>query len=161
MSGFSRLNSAQARFEEHKTLALLTAPLVLDGTLYYRAPDYLKKEVRHPARSSFEISGDRLYIETQQEQRTLPLDSHPLIRAFAESYRATLAGDRATLEQHFAIELSGDMEFWTLRLLPRNEAVQERIDSIVLTGTGNRIRSIATLEASGDTTLMTILPDGE
>jgi hypothetical protein len=161
MTGFSRVNSAQARFEEHKTLALLTAPLVLDGTLYYRAPDYLKKEVLHPARSSFEISGDRIYIETQQEQRMLPLDSHPLIRAFAESYRATLAGDRATLEQHFETELSGNMEFWTLRLLPRGEPVQERIDSIVLTGRGNRIRTIATLETSGDTTLMTIVPDGE
>jgi hypothetical protein len=91
----------------------------------------------------------------------LPLDSHPLIRAFAESYRATLAGDRATLEQHFETELSGNMEFWTLRLLPRGEPVQERIDSIVLTGRGNRIRTIATLETSGDTTLMTIVPDGE
>ena len=64
------------------------------------------------------ISGDSLRIETGKEQRTLSLDSHPLIRAFAESYRAILSGNGATLEQHFETGLTGTLEDWNYACCP-------------------------------------------
>lgn len=158
---FTRIKSADARFREEKQLALLEAPLVVEGTLSYRAPDYLRKEVHQPEHSLFEISGDSLRIETGKEQRTLSLDTHPLIRAFAESYRAILSGNGATLEQHFDTELTGTLEDWTLRLLPRDKQALTYITAINIKGSGNHIRSTETIEASGDTILMTITPEND
>jgi len=158
---FTRINSADARFREEKQLALLKAPLVVEGTLSYRAPDYLRKEVQQPEHSLFEISGNSLRIETGKEQRTLSLDTHPLIRAFAESYRALLSGNGAILEQHFETELTGTLEDWTLRLLPRDKQARTYITAINIKGSGNHIRSTETIEASGDTTLMTITPEND
>jgi len=158
---FTRINSADARFREEKQLALLKAPLVVEGTLSYRAPDYLRKEVQQPEHSLFEISGNSLRIETGKEQHTLSLDTHPLIRAFAESYRAILSGNSATLEQHFETELTGTLEDWTLRLLPRDKQARTYITAINIKGSGNHIRSTETIEASGDTTLMTITPEND
>jgi len=158
---FSRTSSADARFREEKRLALLEAPLVVEGTLSYRAPDYLRKEVQQPEHSLFEISGDSLHIETGSEQRTISLDSHPLIRTFAESWRAVLAGNGATLEQHFETELTGTFEDWTLRLLPRDKQARAYISAIIIRGSSSHIHSTETLEASGDTTLMTITPEDD
>jgi outer membrane lipoprotein-sorting protein len=161
MEQFTRISSAEVRFREEKQLALLQAPLVVEGTLSYQAPDYLRKEVTLPEHSLFEIRGDTLYIETGNEQRTLSLDSHPLIRAFAESWRALLSGNGKTLERHFETELSGNIEHWTLRLQPRDAQVRTYIEAIIIIGSGVHIHSAETLEASGDTTLMTIMADDD
>ena len=161
MTEFSQTSSVSAWFREEKQLTLLKIPLILEGTLSYRAPDYLKKEVHQPNHSLFEISGDQLRIETGKKQRTLSLDSHPLIRAFAESYRAILSGDGTTLEQHFETELIGSMNDWTLRLTPKDNQVRSHIESILMTGSGSHIHSTETIEVSGDTTLMTITPDND
>jgi hypothetical protein len=158
---FTRINSADARFREEKRLALLEAPLVVEGTLSYRAPDYLRKEVHQPEHSLFEISGDSLRIETGKEQRTLSLDSHPLIRAFAESYRAILSGNGAILEQHFETELTGTLEDWTLRLLPRDKQARGYIAAIIISGSSGHIHTTETVEASGDKTLMTITQEDD
>jgi outer membrane lipoprotein-sorting protein len=158
---FSETRSANARFREEKQLALLETPLVVEGTLSYRAPDYLRKEVTQPDHSLFEISGDSLRIETGKEQRTLSLDSHPLIRAFAESYRAILSGNGETLEQHFETELSGTIDDWSLSLVPRDKQARSYIASIIVRGSNGQIRSTETREASGDTTLMTITPEDD
>jgi outer membrane lipoprotein-sorting protein len=161
MEQFTRISSAEVRFREEKQLALLQAPLVVEGTLSYQAPDYLRKEVTLPEHSLFEIRGDTLYIETGNEQRTLSLDSHPLIRAFAESWRALLSGNGKTLERHFETELSGNIEHWTLRLQPRDAQARTYIEAIIIIGSGVHIHSAETLEASGDTTLMTIMADDD
>lgn len=161
MEEFSKITHASAKFTEKKQLTLLTAPLILEGTLSYHAPDYLKKVVNKPSPSLFEISGETLYIETATEKQTLHLDNHPLIRAFAESYRATLSGDSKTLTQYFDADLSGTMENWTLNLSPKDEYVRTRIRTIQMTGSGALIRSAKTVELSGNTTFMKITADND
>jgi hypothetical protein len=156
MEEFSKITHASAKFTERKQLTLLTAPLILEGTLSYHAPDYLKKVVNKPSPSLFEISGESLYIETATEKLILHLDSHPLIRAFAESYRATRSGDSKTLTQYFDADLSGTLENWTLNLSPKDEYVRTRIRTIQMTGSGALIRSVKTVELSGNTSFMKI-----
>ena len=159
LEGFAGVAAAEARFTEVQSLALLDSPLTTKGRLSYRRPDYLKKEVIEPSPAVFEISGGRLVIETGAERHSLSLDSQPLIRAFAEAYRATLAGDRETLERYYRHELGGGTEAWTLRLSPRDEQTAERIEAIVLHGGGPRISRIEVFETAGDYSLMTIVPD--
>lgn len=159
MGQFTLITTADARFREEKQLALLDTPLVMEGRLSFRAPDYLKKEVLEPEPSLYEIRGDSLHIEAGNEQRTLALDSHPLIRAFAESWRAILSGNGAALERYFDTELSGSLDNWTLRLLPRDPQARDYIEAIIIRGRRGHIHSAETREASGDSTRLTITPD--
>lgn len=159
MNRLSKTSNTKAWFIEEKQLALLETPVISQGTLTYRAPDYIRKEVHQPEQSLFEIQGEYLYIETAEEQQSFSLDSHPLLRAFAESYRATLSGNRIVLERHFKTELSGTMRQWTLDLKPIEGKVQKHIEAIVLTGSEDRILMVKTISATGDTSLMKIKPD--
>lgn len=159
MQEFSRTNSAEARFTERKTLAVLDTPVIMQGILSYRRPDYIKKEVLEPAHSVFEIDGDRLSVESAQGYHTFSLDSHPLLRAFAAPYRAILAGDLNGLRQYYNIGLGGANDAWVMELTPKDSRVQERLTRITVTGNGSRITSIRIDESSGDSSLMTIIAD--
>ncbi len=54
---FTRTSSADARFREEKQLALLEAPLVVEGTLSYRAPGLSEKG--SPAAGTFTVRDQR------------------------------------------------------------------------------------------------------
>jgi len=150
---------ASARFTETKQMEMLETPLLLKGTLLYRAPDYVRKEVFEPYAEIFEINGEQLTYQKGAKQRSLSLDEHPTIRAFAEAFRATLAGNLNILQQYFKLVLSGDRSQWTLRLEPLGTRLRTAIDAIVISGTGARPLTIKTLERDGTTSILDILPD--
>lgn len=161
MQDFSQTSVVQARFEEEKKLAVLESPLQLSGTLIYHKPDYLKKQVNQPRYSLLEIKGDQMRIADSVKERKISLDRHPAIRAFAEAYRATLAGDRATLEHYFDVYTSGTYTNWQLLLLPKTDSVRKFVQHIKLSGTGANISAIETLTPPGDLSIMTIFCDAQ
>ena len=159
MQEFSRISSAKAHFREHRIVAVLDTPVVTEGTLSYRRPDYLKKEVLHPARSTFEIDGDRLTIVSAQGYHELSLARQPVLRAFTVSYSAVLAGDVELLQRYYTTELTGSHDFWTLHLIPRDTGIQVRIANITVTGSQNQIKSVEVYQTTGDSSHMVITAD--
>lgn len=157
MSELAKVQGAEGRFTERKYLAILTEPLVLEGTVRYRAPDYVRKEYDDPDSESYEVRGDDLIIELPDgRRRDLSIDQHPVLRAFVESYRGTLAGDLETLTRYFDLTLSGSMDDWRLRLTPRLPELAEYLDAVVMHGNGGNVFRVETFEASGDRSVMTI-----
>ena len=162
MSELAKVQGAEGRFTERKYLSILTEPLVLEGTVRYRAPDYVKKEYDDPESESYEVRGDDLIIELPDgRRRDLSIDQHPVLRAFVESYRGTLAGDLETLQRYFDLVLSGSVDDWQLRLTPRLPELAEYLSAVVMHGNGGRVFRVDTFEASGDRSVMTIDPSSE
>jgi outer membrane lipoprotein-sorting protein len=162
MQKLSAVRAAGGKFTECKYLSILNEPLILEGTVHYRAPDYLKKEYDDPDSESYEVRGDNLTIEFPDgRRRDLSIDEHPVLRAFVESYRGTLAGDLETLRRHFELELGGHMDAWQLRLTPRTRELVERLRAVVMRGREGTVTSVETLEASGDRSVMTLESSGE
>ncbi len=162
MQRLSTVRTAGGKFTERKYLSILNEPLILEGTVHYRAPDYLKKEYDDPDSESYEVRGDNLTIEFPDgRRRDLSIDEHPVLRAFVESYRGTLAGDLETLRRHFELELGGHMDAWQLRLTPRTPELAERLRAVVMRGREGTVTSVETLEASGDRSVMTLESSGE
>ncbi len=162
MQKLSAVRAAGGKFTERKYLSILNEPLILEGTVHYRAPDYLKKEYDDPDSESYEVRGDNLTIEFPDgRRRDLSIDEHPILRAFVESYRGTLAGDLETLRRHFELELGGYMDAWQLRLTPRTPELAERLRAVVMRGREGTVTSVETLEASGDRSVMMLESSGE
>jgi len=162
MQKLSEVRTAGGKFTERRYFSILDEPLILKGTVRYRAPDYVRKEYRDPDSESYEVRGDDLTIEYPDgRRRDLSIDEHPVLRAFVESYRATLAGDLETLRRYFDLELGGYMDAWQLRLTPRDSELAGHLRAVVMRGREGTVTSVETLEASGDRSVMMLDSPGE
>lgn len=150
--------SAKDDFTETKHSALLSTPLVLKGSLVYARPDRLEKIVLAPYEERTVIAGNSVTIEnrTLKQTRTFSLASSAAVSALVESMRATLAGDRATLERHYSVQLDGRAEAWRLGLAPRERKLAAMIKRIQISGVRERVKRIEIEEASGDRSVMLI-----
>ena len=161
MTSLGRVKSASAQFVEHKTLHLLSAPLVSSGTLLYVAPDQVQKITVLPQRERMALSGDMLTLEggPDDRSRSLPLSSYPQIGAFVEGIRATLAGDLPGLERFYAVTLRGDAAAWQLLLQPKDPALRKTVEWIRIAGSQDRITAVETQEGDGDHSTMSVAED--
>ncbi len=159
MQKLSEVRAAGGKFTERKYFSILDEPLVLKGTVRYRAPDYVRKKYHDPDSESYELRGNNLTIELADgRRRDLSIDDHPVLRAFVESYRGTLAGDLERLRRYFELQLGGRIDAWQLRLTPRTPEQAERLRAVVMRGREGTLTSVETLEASGDRSVMTLDP---
>ena len=152
--------AAKNSFTETKHSALLSAPLVLKGTLAYERPDRLEKNVLSPYDERTVIAAGAVTVEnrTLKQTRTFSLGSSAAVAALVESMRATLAGDRASLERHYKLKLEGQLDAWVLELAPRDRRVAAFVRQIQIAGARERIQRIEVEEASGDRSIMLIAP---
>jgi hypothetical protein len=157
MARLAQTRSARAEFTETRHLAILGQALVSSGELRFTAPDRLEKRTLLPAPETLVLEGRRLRIERPGRRAwNLDLAERPEAWAFIESVRATLAGDRAMLERHYAIELRGGDGGWQLALAPRDEALRGIVRSVRIGGEGDEIRRIDFELPDGDRAEMSI-----
>ncbi len=140
MAALAKHRSGTARFKEERHFRHLTKPIVLTGTLSYRAPDRMEKTVRTPRTERLVIIGDTqlIYSGRSKEPRSALLSSFPALAGTIIAMRATLSGDLATLRKNFAIGMTGTRSNWTVRLLPLTAAVQTRVARIAIHGSDDR-----------------------
>jgi len=158
MQNLGQVRASEGRFTERKHLSILEAPLESSGTLVYRAPDTLEKHTLTPEQETLSLDNGELVLEstTRGWRKSFSLREHPVIWAFVESIRSTLAGDLPTLQRFYTVELEGRQSGWQLKLRPREPAMQAVIDEIRISGSGAWISRIETLEAGGNRTVMNI-----
>ena len=161
MQDLAQVKIAKATFTERKFLSVLNRPLESSGTLLFQAPGHLEKHTLKPKVESLVLDQGVLTIDSKARniKRTLVLQEYPSVWAFVESIRSTLAGDLPTLERFYQTELEGDAAHWKMRLSPLEPKTREVIREIRISGRGNRVDSIETLESNGDHALMEVMED--
>ena len=156
--GFARVASSQATFVETKYVSTLNAPLTRRGTLAFVRPDRLEMRVEAPYPETIEIDGDMLTMQTTRGRSQARLSSQPLLAAWVESLRATLAGDAASLSMHFTVAIRGSAGRWTLELAPLDPALRSIVRSIEISGEGAQIARYEIDEVHGDRTVVVVTP---
>ncbi len=162
MRELAQVKSARAKFVERKHMAILNAPLESSGTLIYTAPGRLEKHTLAPRQESLVLERDQLTLENKvrNQRRTFGLQDHPVLWAFVESIRSTLAGDLATLSRFYQVTLDGSERQWRLTLKPVEAGMQNVVSEIRIGGSRNRVSTIEIIETQGDRSLMTMTADG-
>jgi hypothetical protein len=146
-------------FTEVQVLAVLKQPLLSSGELSYDAPDWLEKRTLKPKPETLVLSGALLTIRRGEHSRTLELAQYPQVAPWVESIRATLAGDRGTLEHYFHLDFSGTLARWSLLLVPTQATPGNTIAQIQITGEGAALRKFEIREIDGDHSTLTIGPE--
>lgn len=162
MAAMAKVPASRAEFVETKTIALLAKPLTLTGTLRYERPGTLERHVRTPVEERMLVEGDRLTLENvaQGTKRSFALQSNPVMWAFVESVRGTLAGNRAALERFYWVRVEGERSGWVVNLDPRDAQMAELVQQIRVFGSADRIDRIEVYEANGDRSVTRIKPLG-
>ena len=161
MRELAQVKTANARFIERRHLAILTAPLESSGTLVYVAPDRLEKHTLRPRPESLVLERNELTVESKErnQRRTLVLQDYPVIWAFVESIRSTLAGDLPTLSRFYQVGLDGGERRWRLSLIPSDPRMRDVVSEIRISGDRSWINAIEMIETGGDRSVMTIVRD--
>jgi hypothetical protein len=147
-----------ADFEQTQYLASLRQPVHSSGVMIYDAPAHLEEQTLKPRVQTTVLDGRQLTLQSGNRRRTLELADYPQIAPLLESIRATLAGDRAALEQRFELELSGPVDHWELKLRPRAAESAALVRSIRIAGERDAVLEVEVQLSDGDHGLMRIRP---
>ena len=156
LARFAAMSGLSANFREEKQMALLVAPLVNEGVIYFAPPGRLARHTRTPIRSSVIIDGARMTFGDAHGVEAIAFDQNPMLGLFVSSFVKIFAGDRDALAQMYSMELRGDpAALWTLQLRPRISPMDKVIEGIELQGQGLVIRTMIVREVGGDLTTTT------
>jgi outer membrane lipoprotein-sorting protein len=156
MATMANNKRSTASFSEKKYLAIMDQPVESSGELLFIPPSRLEKRTLKPKPETLVLDGDVLNVERRGKKHVLQLASYPEIAGMIESIRATLAGDRKTLEQVYHLTLSGGGSGWVLLLVPREARVAGIVTRIRMEGVRDEVRRMEILLADGDRSVMTI-----
>lgn len=155
LAGFARMPGLEAEFREEKHMALLAEPLVNEGSLHF-AQGKLARHVKAPVASSVLIADGLLEFGDGSGKETIDLDQNPVVRLFVDSFVHIFAGDRAALEQLYAIQFSPtEGGAWVLVLRPRMSPIDKVIDRVILEGKDLAVTKMRIIEIGGDETITT------
>ncbi|WP_296652630.1 outer membrane lipoprotein carrier protein LolA [Paraburkholderia sp.] len=154
MATLAQNRSGHATFTETKYLSIASRPVESSGELMFAAPDHLEKRTVSPTPEDLVVEGDRVTVARGGHRYTLALDQYPEVAAFIESIRATLDGNRYTLEQLYKVAIAGQGDGWTLTLTPLDARMLKVVSTITLDGTRDQLQTVTIRQADGDHSVM-------
>ena len=155
---FARRPHGHATFVETQYLAVLKRPVESRGELFFDAPDRLEKRTLAPKPETLVVEHGMLSIERGSRRHVVALGAYPQIGMLIDSIRATLAGDRASLEGVYTVDVTTGEPDWSLRLAPRDPQLAALVRQITIEGRGDTIRRIEALRPGGDRSVTSITP---
>jgi hypothetical protein len=158
MALLAQRRHGEADYREQKYLSMLTQPLESTGVLIYDAPDHLEQRTVLPNPQSVVLEHGIVTMQIGKRRRVLRLADYPQLAPLIDSIRATLAGDRAALENSFTLSFSGTLEHWQLRLTPRDARLAATLARIDMRGERDAVREVQVLQSDGDRSVMSITP---
>jgi outer membrane lipoprotein-sorting protein len=154
LAPFQGIAGLEAHFREEKRLAMLAAPLVSEGEIYFVKPDRLARRVTQPAPSVMVIDGKSLTFRDEHGRETIAIDAYPAVRPFIDGFLQILAGNGETLHRIYDISLEPQPRgAWGLRLTPKAGPMREAIAAIDVTGRGVVLETLRVTEVDGDVTV--------
>jgi hypothetical protein len=152
MQHMSSTTGVRAEFREEKVLALLEAPLVSEGMLYFIPPARMARITSRPGISALVIDGGRLSYTDAAGVSDVDLAGNRVARTLVENFVVLFSGDLVALRERYDVAFSAQGTHWRMRLSPKAPPLSRFIASIELRGVGPAFEEMAVREADGDRT---------
>lgn len=159
LAAMATVEGLEARFTERKSLALLKAPLVSAGVIYYTRPGHLARIIETPAKSTVRIGPKSLEVADANGKQEFDLRSRPDIKMFVESFVHVVAGNYEALASTYKLGFNPASQpggEWALTLTPLREPLSTLVTSLEIRGHGYQVLTILVREARGDSTEITM-----
>ena len=153
LQAMSKVSGLEARFVERKQLALLKAPLVTEGRIYYTRGGHMARVVEKPLPSTVRIGPTKLEVIDDGGHKDVDLRSRPDIKTFVGSFVHVVAGDYDALAEVYRLSFTSENEgAWLLTLEPTSDTLSRLVKKLEIRGSGFEVHTIRVLEAGGDST---------
>jgi outer membrane lipoprotein-sorting protein len=156
MHSLAQRRHGQVSFVEQQFLSMLKRPVESYGELIYDAPNHLEKRTIEPRPETLVVDGEVVTVQRGRRSHVLDLKAYPQILPFIESIRATLAGDRASLEKLFRLQFTGSEMRWSLVLTPLEAQLAKTVAQIRIDGSRDELSRVEIRQSDGDRSLMTL-----
>ncbi len=159
LGGVAQSERRAVAFEETRTIAGVTKPLMSRGQLIYEPGGRLIKRYETPRRETAILEEDRLTIldADDTEVATIDLWMQRDLQLVFTGLQAVFSGDAAALRKAFDIRISGDMGQWRIQLTPKSDEGDLRLKTVVVSGSARQIADFEVRERSGDTAVIRLL----
>jgi outer membrane lipoprotein-sorting protein len=143
-------------YSEEVQSALLKRPLHSSGELFFDAPDRLEKKTLQPVAQDLIVEGDTLTVVRGKHRTSMQLSDYPQLRPLLTGMRATLAGDRLTLENNFQLAMTASGSAWTLSLQPLASETAPVYKRIEIRGIDGSVQGVTLERVNGERTTMSL-----
>ncbi len=160
----SKLSDAAVQrgtFEQSKQVKGFKRPLKSSGHYVVTKGQGVQWNTLKPFPSELSVKADE--ISSKQggtEVFRLDAKSEPTVRLITQLLFSLLAGDLAALESQFIATGEVGAERWSINLQPKSDGLKKVFARIALEG-GASVRSVLLEEQNGDSTTITLVPEGK
>jgi outer membrane lipoprotein-sorting protein len=153
MQGMAATSGVRAEFREEKTLALLEAPLVSEGTLYFIPPSRMARITTRPGASRLVIDGRRMSYTDETGASDVDLAGNRIARTIVENFVVLFAGDLAALRDRYRVDFAAQGRRWRIHLTPKAAPLSQFLASVEMQGDGPALEQMSIRETDGDVTV--------
>ena len=161
LARMARIPGLHCRYREEKRIALLSSPVVSEGTIDYArgasgaSSARMARRTTRPSPQVVLIDQGTLRMSDGHTTSRIDLSSQPVVRSFVDSFLTLLVGDRAALERTYTLTVEPAEGGWALVLRPRGAPLTTFLREIRFEGRGESLTRMVMTEVSGDVTTTT------
>ncbi len=155
---FTDVSTLRAAFTDRKEIAILNAPLVSKGHVYYQRPDRLHIVTEAPARQSVTLSGARIKVVQADlgRESSMDLGASEVARAVVANMLLVLGGRIDALSSLYRCEAVPEEDAWRLTLVPLRDPLAKAVRKMdVRMARDGTLREVRVEELGGDASTMT------
>ncbi len=160
---FAAQGERRKAFIERRHSILFRNPPEQRGTLLFKPPALLERDVTSPKRERVRIDAETVTLTTVGDdgkplERKAQIAAIPQLGALVTTIRATLAGDINALRKLYFITLAEPMPRWRVEMKPIEEPQAGGVMAIVMAGEKGDVTRIQFTETTGDRTELLLSP---
>lgn len=148
------MRTMRCRFVQEKTSAMLTEPIVAEGTMEYTAPNHLRWEYTKPYSFALVVEGERITKITDNRSEVLEGNASRMYQGLANIIVGSASGQKLFDTTVFDVALFDDGDRWKAEMTPKRRDMKRMFGLLTLLFDKETqiISGVRLVEAGGDVT---------
>ena len=150
---------ATCNFEQIKELSFLNDKSISKGLLFYKKPNKIRWEYKHPYSYIFIMNGEKVILQSENNKNEINLNSSKQFQQISKIILGGVSGNGLTNSSDFHIFFYTSNEDYKLQLQPLKKEIKSlfsQINLFVNKGDGS-INKVEMIEKTGDKTIIRFL----